>query len=70
MLNAILSQCPGTLDDSSLRTLFYEVKATVNSRPLTIDGINDPTSLEPLTVNDLLLMKTQISLPPPGKFVR
>ncbi len=34
VLNSTLSQCPGRLDDSSLRTLFYEAMAIVNSRPL------------------------------------
>ncbi|XP_057183499.1 uncharacterized protein LOC130550135 [Triplophysa rosa] len=70
VLNATLSQCPGRLDDSSLRTLFYEAMAIINSRPLTIDGINNPKSLEPLTPNHLILMKSKIALPPPGKFQR
>ncbi|KAL0148100.1 hypothetical protein M9458_056570 [Cirrhinus mrigala] len=70
VLNATLAQCPGRLDDSSLRTLFYEAMAIINSRPLTIDGINDPRSLEPLTPNHLILMKSKIALPPPGKLQR
>ena len=70
VLNATLSQCSGRLDDSSLRTLFYEATAIVNSRPLTVDGVNDPMSLEPLTPNHLILMKSKIALPPPGKFVK
>lgn len=70
VLNATLSQCSGRLDDSSLRTLFYEAMAVVNSRPLTVDGINDPKSLEPLTPNHLLLMKSKVALPPPGKFLK
>lgn len=36
----------------------------VNSHP-----INDPKSLEPLTPNHLLTMKSSVPLPPPGKFV-
>lgn len=39
VLNATLSQCSGSLDDSSLRTLFYKAMAIFNSRPFTIDGI-------------------------------
>ncbi|XP_030588591.1 uncharacterized protein LOC115795386 [Archocentrus centrarchus] len=70
VLNATLCVCPGRLDDFSLRTLFYEAMAIVNSRPLNVDGINDPRSLEPLTPNHLILMKSQIALPPAGKFVR
>lgn len=68
VLNATLCQYSGRLDDSSLRTLFYEAMAIVNSRPLTVNGVNDPTSLEPLTPNHLLLMKSKIALPPPGNF--
>ncbi|XP_077954078.1 uncharacterized protein LOC144391329 [Gasterosteus aculeatus] len=68
VLNATLCQYLGRLDDSSLRTLFYEAMAIVNSRPLTVNGVNDPTSLEPLTPNHLILMKSKIALPPPGKF--
>ncbi len=68
VLNATLCQYSGRLDDSSLRTLFYEAMAIVNSRPLTVNEVNDPTSLEPLTPNHLILMKSKIALPPPGKF--
>ncbi len=64
------SHCPGRLDDASLRTLFYEATAIVNSRPLNIDGINNLISLEPLTPNHLILMKSKVALPPPGKFVK
>ncbi|KAK0136963.1 Gypsy retrotransposon integrase-like protein 1 [Merluccius polli] len=68
VLNATLCQYSGRLDDASLQTLFYEAMAIVNSRPLTVNGVNDPTSLEPLTPNHLILMKSKIALPPPGKF--
>lgn len=70
VLNFTIVQCPGRLDDASLRTLFYEAMAIVNSLPLNVDGINDPKSLEPLTPNHLILMKCNIALPPPGKFVK
>lgn len=68
VLNVTIAQCPGRLDDASLRTLLYEAMAIVNSRPLNVDVISDPKSLEPLTPNHLILMKSKISLPPPGKF--
>lgn len=44
--------------------------AIVNSRPLTVDNIHDPESLEPLTPNHLLTMKSRVILPPPGNFQR
>lgn len=70
VLDAILLQCPGRLDDSSLRTLFYEVSSIVNSRPLAISEIDDPDALEPLTPNHILTAKSEIPQPPPGKFVK
>lgn len=70
VLKVTIAQCPGRLDDTSLRTLFYEAMAIVNNRPLSVDSINDPRSLEPLTPNHLILMKSKMALPPPGKFVR
>ena len=42
--------------------------AIVNSRPLTVSTINDPTAPEPLTPNHILTMKSAIPLPPPGDF--
>lgn len=42
--------------------------AIVNSRPLTVDNLNNPDSLEPLTPNHLLHMKSNAPLPPPGTF--
>ncbi|KAL4006146.1 hypothetical protein ACER0C_005859 [Sarotherodon galilaeus] len=70
VLNATIAQCQGRLDDSSLRTLFYEAMFIVNGRPLSVDGINDPKSSEPLTPNHLILMKSKVALPPPGKFMK
>ncbi|KAF7646247.1 hypothetical protein LDENG_00190950 [Lucifuga dentata] len=70
VLNVTIAQCPGRLDDASLRTLFSEAMAIVNSQPLIVDAINDPKSLEPLTPNHLILMKSKIALPPAGKFVK
>ncbi len=56
------------LDDELLRTLLCEVMATVNSRPLTVENLNDPTSPRPLTPNHLLTLKSDLILPPPGSF--
>jgi len=70
VLSSVLAQAAGRLDDSSLRTMFYEAMSIVNNRPLTIETINDPKGVEPLTPNHLLTMKEAVPLPPPGKFVR
>ena len=68
-LDGITQLCPGRLDDSSLRTVFYEAMAIVNSRPLTVDTMNSATSPEPLTPNHILTMKSSVPLPPPGHFL-
>ncbi|KAI2646916.1 Adhesion G protein-coupled receptor E2 [Labeo rohita] len=65
---SVLAQSAGRLNDSSLRTFFYGAMVIVNNRPLTVDGLSDPTRLEPLTPNHLLTMKSSVSLPPPGIF--
>ncbi|KAK0130929.1 hypothetical protein N1851_034390 [Merluccius polli] len=70
ILSSTISLSSGRLDDASLRTFLYEAMAIVNSRPLTVDNLNDPKSLEPLTPNHLLTMKSVNALPPPGKFIR
>ena len=44
-----------------------ESEAIVNSRPLTIDDLSDPDS-EPLSPAKLLTNKSDVILPPPGKF--
>ncbi|XDV43684.1 hypothetical protein PO909_012122, partial [Leuciscus waleckii] len=58
------------IDDSSLRAFFYEAMSIVNSRPLTVNNLSDPNSLEPITPNHFLTMKSTIALPPPGKFTK
>ena len=68
ILGPLMHQAGSQLDDESLRTFMCEAAAIVNSRPLTVDNLNDPTSLAPLTPNHLLTMKTRIILPPPGRF--
>lgn len=67
VMNSLLKEHPGRLNDESLRTLMTEAECIVNSRPLTTENLIDPESL-PLTPNQLLTMKTKVALPPPGIF--
>lgn len=68
MLQALLASNGQQLDEESLTTFMCEAEAIVNSRPLTVDSLNDPDSLDPLTPNHLLTLKTKILLPPPSNF--
>ena len=68
MLSSLLKNHGHVLDDGSLRTLLTESEAVVNSRPLTVETLNDPHSVRPLTPNHLLTMKSKVVMPPPGLF--
>ena len=68
VLDSLLRKNGAQLDDESLRTLMCEAEAIVNGRPLTVDPLNDPDSLTPLTPNHILTMKSKIVLSPPGVF--
>ena len=50
-------------DDESLSPLMCEVEKKMNSRPITVVS-SDPNDLEPLTPNHLLLLKSEVPLPP------
>lgn len=69
-LEPLLLKTGTHLDDESFRTFITEVENIMNSRPLSIENICDPTSLEPLTPSHLLTMKPKLLLPPPGRFVK
>ena len=68
VLSSLLLDHSTQLDDEALRTLMTEAESIVNCRPLTVENLTDPLASEPLTPNHLLTLKTQIVLPPPGKF--
>ena len=68
VLTPMLSQQGQQLDDEGLRTLLCEVTAIVNCRPLTAEDSNDIKSCIPITPHQLLTMKTEVVLPPPGEF--
>ena len=70
VLTGLLENHRNQLDDESLRTLMIEAEAIVNSRPLTTDDLTDPDSLDVLTPNHLLTMKSSVILAPPGNFLK
>jgi hypothetical protein len=67
VLRVLLSNHGKQLDDESLHTFMIEAEAIVNSRPLTTENAFD---LAPLSPNNLLTMKSNVVLPPPGVFQR
>ena len=66
ILNAVLKE--QNLTEESLVTLMCEVEAILNSRPLTKIS-DDPSDLQALTPNHLLLLRAGPSFPP-GMFLR
>lgn len=70
ILTAMLNKSSNRLDTTSLRTLLYETMAIINSRPLSVEYLNDPSGPEPLTPNHILTMKSSGILYPPGQFCR
>ena len=68
VLTGLLENHGNQLDNESLRTLMIKAGTIVNSRPLTTDDLTDPDSLDILTPNHLLTMKSSVILAPPGNF--
>ena len=68
ILNSLLNNNGSNLNEESLKTLVVEVKAIVNSRPLTTKVMNDVTSLSPLSPINLLTMKSRVVMPLTGSF--
>ena len=56
------------LDDESLLAIMTEVEGILNSRPLTVDGLNEPTSLQSLSPVNILTMKSKVVSSPLGEF--
>ena len=68
ILGSLLKTHGECLDDGSLLTVMTEVEGILNSSPLTIEVLNDPTSLQPLSPVNILTMKSKVVSPPPGEF--
>ena len=70
ILTTMFDKWANRLDTTSLKTLMYETMAIINSRPLSVEHLHDPTAPEPLTPNHILTMKSAVILPPPGQFCK
>ena len=59
-----------SLDEESLSTLFADVEAIVNSRPIVVEKINDVNSKVALSPSHILTTKSKVLMPPPGVFCK
>ena len=55
------------LDDKFLLTVMTEVEGILNPRPMTVEVLNDLTSLQPLSTENILTMKSKVVSQPPGE---
>ena len=70
ILASMLKTHGKSLDNGSLLTLMTEVEGILNSQPLTVEMVNEPSSFQPLAPANILAMKLKVVMPPPGKFLR
>ena len=68
ILSSLMQTHGKAFDEESLLTLTIETEGILNSRPLTVETISDPTSKLPLSTANILTMKSNIVMPPPGEF--
>ena len=68
ILGSLLKTHGECLENESSLTVMTEVEGNLNSRPLTVEVLNDPTSLQPLSPANILIMKSKVVSPPPGEF--
>ena len=68
ILGCLLKTHGECLDNESLLTVMKEVEGIFNSRPLAVEVLNDPTSLQPLSPVNILTMKSKVDSPLPGEF--
>ena len=69
ILSLLLQTHGKAFDKESLLTLMVKTEGILNSRPLTVETISDPTSELPLSPANNLTMKPKVVMPPPGKFL-
>ena len=67
VFDSLMKEHSGRLNNEQLTTFMTEAECIVNSRPLTVEDLSDPESL-PITPNQLLTLKSNVVLPPPGIF--
>ena len=66
ILEGLLRTHSLSLNGKSSRTLMTEVELIVNSRPPTVETLNDANSPTPISPSNLLTLKSSAVMPPPG----
>lgn len=69
ILSSLLHDVGDRLDDESLRTFLCETEAIINSRPITPTS-SDIDDVTPLSPANILTLRSEVILPPPGQFQR
>ena len=70
ILSSLLKTHDHSMKDESLNTLMAEVEAILNSCPLTVELLNDGSSINPICPSNILSMKSKVVMSPPGEFVQ
>ena len=70
VLTALITSHSEQLDDELLRTFMTEAECIVNCRPLTQVETTPLDTSPPLSPNQILTLKSEVVLPPPGEFGR
>ena len=68
ILSSLIKTHSMGLNEKSLSTLFAEVEAIVNARPMVIETINDVNSEVPISPSHIIAMKSKVVMPPLGVF--
>ena len=70
ILASLLQTHGDSLDEETFQTLMAEKEAVINSRPLTVETINEDQGFKPLSPNNLLTTKSKVVMPPLEVFQR
>ena len=70
ILSSLLLTHGKSLDEESLLTFVAETEGILNSQPLTVETISDPTSDLPFAPSNILTMRSKVVMSQPGNFSR
>lgn len=68
ILSGMLKVHGENLHEESFHTLLCEIQNIINSRPLIVDNLNDPSTLKLISPMTLLTQKSKVVYPWPGRF--